>query len=672
MIAGEVSSRSISIVQQPCEHWDGIWANSLIVPRRPATAASTASILIEEYANFLSEVRGLAAPTISHRRYTALCFLQHLDKEGIRLRKIQATQIESYITKAGKRLSRAALQNEISALRGFLRFLATDGRAPDGLASQIDTPRLYRLEKLPRSLPWETVRALLRSIDRTSAKGLRDYAMFLLMATYGLRSSEVVAITLDDLRWREGSLRIDQGKTSSHLELPLTNEVSCALVKHLKRTPPRPPYRRIFLRMHAPIGVLKPTALNGALLLLVRKNGLRIPFQGPHCLRHSLAVHLLQKGTPLKTIGDILGHRSAASTSTYLRLATDDLRSPTSRSGQGTASKRGTAMTRTTAAFSSLLAPVLARYVDLKRTLGLSFDYATRTLKSLDRFLHGQAKKYPDLNAAAFQAWCQTQEHVTSGERRKRMQGVYRFCLYRRRTEPRCFVPDAALFPKPHQKFQPYIFSEKEVANLLRAASGLKRVPSSPLRPEVIRLAMVLLFTTGIRLGELLRLTLGDYDRWNATLLIRESKFHKSRLLPLNDDIAEEIDRYLRAAAQRKLHLSRDTALIGNVARGGRAYSGWGLRSGLRPLLRKCSIFTPKGRLPRIHDFRHAHAVNALLRWYRKGAEVEAKLPLLATYMGHVSVVSTHYYLHWIEPLRTAASERFARHYGGLVVPAPS
>jgi len=193
-------------------------AKSLIVPSRPAVPTSTASILIEEYARFLSEVRGLAVPTIEHRRYTAPCFLRHLQEERIRLKKIQAAQIESYICKVGKRLSRITLQNQISALREFLRFLAADGRAPEGLASQIDTPRLYQHEKLPRSLPWETVRAFLRCIDRTSAKGLRDYAMFLLMATYGLRSSEVVALTLDDLRCM---LRIHQKKTASSLELPL-------------------------------------------------------------------------------------------------------------------------------------------------------------------------------------------------------------------------------------------------------------------------------------------------------------------------------------------------------------------------------------------------------------------------------------------------------------------
>ena len=96
-----------------------------------------------------------------------------------------------------------------------------------------------------------------------------------------------------------------------------------------------------------------------------------------------------------------------------------------------------------------------------------------------------------------------------------------------------------------------------------------------------------------------------------------------------------------------------------------------GCDTALQPLLQKCGIVTPKGKLPRIHDFRHSFAVNALLRWYRAGADVEAKLPLLATYLGHGSAVSTHYYLHFIEPLRTAASERFAEHYGELVSPLP-
>ncbi len=316
--------------------------NGLIADDRPATADSPASILIERYANYLREVRGLGVVTVSFHRATAHGFLQHLDEKGVAVKDIDASHVESYVVRAGARLSRPSLQNTISALRGFLRFLAIKGMVPHGLSSQIDTPRLYRLEQLPRALPWETVRALLRSLDRTSATGLRDYAMFLLMATYGLRASEVVAITLDDIHWREGRLRIHPRKTSSPLDLPLTNEVSSAVVKHLKRTPPPPPYRKIFLRVHAPIGVLKPANITKVFYSLVRESGLGIPLQGPHCLRHSLAVHLLKNGTPFKTISDILGHRSAQSTSMYLRLATKDLREvPLSVPGRERQAKEG-------------------------------------------------------------------------------------------------------------------------------------------------------------------------------------------------------------------------------------------------------------------------------------------------------------------------------------------
>ena len=325
-----------------------------------------------------------------------------------------------------------------------------------------------------------------------------------------------------------------------------------------------------------------------------------------------------------------------------------------------------------TPVFTSRLASVFTRYVDLKRALGRRFDVPSRTLQSLDRFLHDHSAKYPDLNAAAFEAWCHTHEHVSSGVRRVRMLEVASFCLYRRRTEPQGFVPDPSSFPAYHQRVQPYIFSEAEVAHLLRTASSLKRNPSSPLRPEVIRLAIALLFTTGIRRGELLALKLGDYNRRESTLHIRETKFYKSRLLPINGSIAGEMEKCLHVRTRRKLPVSPDTALIWNAAWGGGAYSGTSLQRALRPLLQKCGIVTPKGRLPRIHDFRHSFAVNTLLRWYRAGVEVEAKLPLLATYLGHGSAVSTHYYLHCIEPLRTAASERFANRYGELVSPLPN
>ena len=253
--------------------------------------------------------------------------------------------------------------------------------------------------------------------------------------------------------------------------------------------------------------------------------------------------------------------------------------------------------------FSSGVATVLQRYVGMKRALGRQFDSATHSLQSLDRLL--TRKGYPDLNAAAFEAWCKTQEHLASGVRRVRMLDVHAFCMYRRRTEPECFLPDPGAFPPYHQRLRPHIFTESEVFRLLEAASGLKRNSSTPLRPELTRLAIVLLFSTGIRRGELLKLTEADDDRREATLHVRATKFYKSRLLPIHEGIANEIEKCLAARAKLKLASSPDTPLIWNATRGGRAYTGTGISYCIKPLLHRCGIKAASGRTPRIHDFRH-------------------------------------------------------------------
>jgi len=291
-----------------------------------AEPCSEIDLQVTSYADYLQEVRGCAQSTICEHVRTAKYFLTHLGKRSRRLQTLTSSDLEEYIKKAGKRLSRRSLQQAVSDLRSFLRFLAAKGEIPPGLDTRIDTPRIYRREQLPRSLPWEMVRAFLQSIDRTTDNGLRDYTIFLLIATYGLRVSEIAALTFENIQWRTNRIRILQRKTSAPLELPLTNEVGTALFKYLKRVPPHPHHRHIFLRMTAPIGPLKPVSVSSAFQVWSRRTGLGIPCQGAHCLRHSYASNLLKNHTSLKTIGDILGHRCAESTLTYLRLATNDLR----------------------------------------------------------------------------------------------------------------------------------------------------------------------------------------------------------------------------------------------------------------------------------------------------------------------------------------------------------
>jgi integrase len=240
------------------------------------------------------------------------------------------------------------------------------------------------------------------------------------------------------------------------------------------------------------------------------------------------------------------------------------------------------------------------------------------------------------------------------------MRNVRNLCLYLRRSDPGCFVPDSSGFPAPHAPQRPHIFSHDQVARVLRATIDLRPASTSPLRAEVFRVAVVLLYTAGLRRGELTRLTISDYDPAERTLLVRASKFHKSRLVALSKDAAHEMDLYLRARC--RLAHDVDASLLVNRHGGSRPYTGAGLAQGLRQIFRSADVRTQQGHLPRVHDLRHTYAVHALLFWYHAGVDVQAKLPALSTAMGHVSIASTAYYLPFLEPVAEAASERFARH----------
>ena len=303
-------------------------------------------------------------------------------------------------------------------------------------------------------------------------------------------------------------------------------------------------------------------------------------------------------------------------------------------------------------------------YLANRRALGRRYANEEWILYNLRDFL--TQTNAVDLDHSRFEGWGKLHRQLTANVRRSRQRIVRNFCLYRRRSESDCFVPDLGSFPRPQPYRAPIIVEPEQIGRMLALVTRLTATPGSPLRPAVLRLAVILLYTAGLRRGELLRLTLQDIDPRTGVLQIRESKFHKSRLVPLSPDALAELHRYLR---QRLPFDTRPASpLLCNFARGKmRPYTGTGLSQGIHALFDAACVYGTDGRRPRIHDLRHSFALQALIRWYREGVDVQSRLPHLSLYMGHVSIVSTAYYLHWVPSLAALASDRFERSFGHLL-----
>ena len=304
----------------------------------------------------------------------------------------------------------------------------------------------------------------------------------------------------------------------------------------------------------------------------------------------------------------------------------------------------------------------IERYLSHKRSLGHVYRGEASVLARLRRGVRQQRLR--DLDPTGFDLWLRGLRDLHPNTRRKWHQVVRNFCLYRRRDEPHCFVPTDN-YAKRQPYITPVIVEPVQVSRMLTLATRLAPSPNSPLRGAVSRMALVLLYTTGLRLGELLRLKLGDILEDGALLRIRESKFHKSRWVPLSSSASRELREFLRLRSRIFSTTPAAPLLCNRCRRGG--YSHPGMQAALCRLFAAASVCDAHGRRPRVHDLRHSFAVQALIRWFRAGADVQSCLPKLALFMGHVSIESTAHYLHWIPAVRALASARFKKRFGQLV-----
>jgi len=298
----------------------------------PATPwARLTQKLCDGYYQWITEVRGLSIETFRKNGATAKDWLVWLGErsESPSLHRVNVDEIDQFLAWRLPSLRRATRLGVCSGLRSFLRYLHAAKHLRRDLSALVTQPSHYQFEEIPRSYTQEQVDAVLACARKNrSAAGLRDYAVLLLLATYGMRSGEVRKLKLSDIDWREERLNIRHSKTGVESSLPLVEPVAEAILDYLQNGRPKTSLREVFLRIHAPF---RPLASPGSLASVVRRRLQEAGIEpagrrGAHAFRFARAISMMRASVSLKCIGDLLGHRRADSTQTYVRLAMDDLR----------------------------------------------------------------------------------------------------------------------------------------------------------------------------------------------------------------------------------------------------------------------------------------------------------------------------------------------------------
>jgi site-specific recombinase XerD len=272
------------------------------------------SKLLSEYLDFLCSHRGLAESTIRFRKNDATSFLQSLnlqdDLEDIG--KVSTEQVHDYIIKTAKRMTRPSRRHLVTSIRSFLKFCHLKGYVQRDLTEAVPVIGTPKLGSVPRGIPWKSVENLLTIPDRETHGGRRTYAVLQLLATYGLRIGQVTKLRLQDINWREGSIHFQPSKWGNPLSLPLYPQVAEALLAYIRETRGKVPYPEVFLTVGKHMPLRNGGSLSSSMKACFRHAGIAA---STHAIRHAFATRLMELETSIKTIADLLGHKSISTTS---------------------------------------------------------------------------------------------------------------------------------------------------------------------------------------------------------------------------------------------------------------------------------------------------------------------------------------------------------------------
>ena len=317
--------------------------------------------------------------------------------------------------------------------------------------------------------------------------------------------------------------------------------------------------------------------------------------------------------------------------------------------------------------FASPLAGQIRRFLRLKRARGCRYKEEERMLHDLDRFLaRCLPKRDPVMTDEINRAYLARRGNESETPRGNRLSLIREFCKFLALEDPRTSVPPTRYLGIRRRPFVPRVLTLEEGRQFLQACLDLPSGRCSPLSGMVHGTALMLLYLSGLRLGEALSLNLEDVDEAGGVLIVRRAKFGKSRLVPMADDLTDRM-RQCRSFVEGHLGLRAPTACFFPGPRGQRC-SADVIRASFRRALARAEIpYLGPGKGPRLHDLRHGFAVHRMILWYRQGADLNARLPILATYLGHVGLTSSQRYLRVTEDLVGEVTRRYQLRFGSLI-----
>jgi len=307
---------------------------------------------------------------------------------------------------------------------------------------------------------------------------------------------------------------------------------------------------------------------------------------------------------------------------------------------------------------TSPLALPIENFIKLRQLCGRDYRSQGRLLGHFDRFLVEEGIKNTRITRQIIERYHSALSHLTPRDQANRICVVRQLCQYLARNDPYTFIPEPMKTIWGYTAGKPYIFSCSEIRRLMDRALGL--LPAGSLQPPMYHTLLGLLYTTGIRISEALDLNLESFHVSKQCLYIAQGKFRKARWIALSDSACKKLQYYIDQRLHRTPNAPEDPLFLSK--RGQRLSYNIAYRT-FRSLLDQCDIAYHKSTGPRLHDLRHTFAVHRLLAWYQDGLNINARLPILATYMGHVNIRSTQVYLQPTAELLEQVSNRFHDHY---------